>query len=219
MTEQEIEALKNKVSELEADVQAKKDALTKAEADKTSTVEELTKIRTAKQEVEAKLTLAESKLNPNNSSQGNVEEEVKKVLAKQEEEKLGSLKISVEENFKKSHSEFHPDNDTGGLKFAAFKEKLSKFNLNGLKSESEILGVYDDAMALLKKGESNGSTNFNPYAATNKNFSGDPKGVDNNKLSNAELKLIAQVGWSEERYLKTKKAQPHFVETMLANFK
>lgn len=219
MNEQEIAAMKQRVAELEADVQAKTEALTKAESDKNSTVEELTKLRTAKQEVEAKLTIAESKLNPDNSSQGNVEEEVNKVLAKKEETRLADLRVATERKFKESHSEFHPDNDTGGLKFAAFKQKLARINLAGLTTEEEILAAYGDAMALLSIGESSNRSEFNPYAATNKDASGKINGVNSNKLTQNELKLIAQLNWTEERYLKVKKAQPHYVETMLAQFK
>ena len=81
------------------------------------------------------------------------------------------------------------------------------------------MSAFDDAFVLMNKGATNQGSNFNPYAATIKNNSGDPKGVNSNKLANNELKLIAQLGWTEERYLKVKKAQPHYVESMLAQFK
>jgi chromosome segregation ATPase len=219
MTEQEIADLKTKAASLEVEAQTAKTALATAEANTASTVEELKNLRTAKQEVEAKLTLAESKLNPHNSSQGNVEEQVNTVLAKKEEERLVALKDDTERKFKESHSEFHPDTDTGGLKYAAFKQKLARMNLAGLKSEDELTAAFEDALVLLNKRESTDNGNFNPYAATTKTNSGEPKGVNGSKLQSNELKLIQQLGWTEERYLKTKKAQPHFVDSMLAQFK
>ncbi len=219
MDEKEIEALKQKASQLEVDLKDAKEKEAKALSDKESTVSELTKLRTAKQEVEAELTLAKSKLTPDNSSQGTVEEQVKKVLDGKEQEKLAELRVSTEQKFKASHTEFHPDNDAGGLKYAAFQEKLKRINLDGLKTEEEIMSAFDDALVIMNKGKSENNSQFNPYAATNKNSSGDPKGDINNKLANTESKLIAQLGWTEERYLKVKKSQPHYVESMLSHVK
>lgn len=219
MTEQEIADLKTKTAQLEAELKAAKDNETKALADKTSTVEELTRLRTEKQEIQAKLTLAESKLTPESTSQGNVEEQVKKVLESKEAEKLAQKRTEIEDNFKKSHTEFHPDNDPGGIKYAAFQQKLARINLGALKSEEEIWEAYEDTLSILNKGKTDTQTDFNPYAATTRNTSGDPKGNINNKLASNEVKLITQLGWTEERYLKVKKSQPHYVETMLRHLK
>ena len=219
MTQEEILALQNKVKELEVEAQTAKDNEAKALADKNTTVQELTTLRTAKQEVEAKLTLAESKLNPSNPSQGNVEDEVNKVLAAKEDKRLADMRVTLEQKFKESHSEFRPENDEGGLKYAAFKQKLARINLTGLTTEEEITSAYDDAFVLMNKPASSEQPQFNPYAATTKTQSGNPTGVNNNKLTNPELKLIAQLGWTEERYLKVKKAQPHYVESMISQVK
>lgn len=218
MNEQEIAALKDKAAKLEVELTEKKDALVKAEADKTSTITELQNLRTKKQETDAELTLLKSKL-PDDSSQGNVEEKVKKVLEEKEVEKLAGLRVSTEQKFKEIHSEFHPDNDSGGIKYAAFQAKLARMNLVGLKTEEEMWEVYNDAMVILNKGKTDVQSDFNPYAATSKNSAGEPKGGVNNKLASNELKLIAQLGWTEERYLKVKKSQPHYVATMLTHVK
>lgn len=217
MTEQEIADLKAKAAQLEADLKLKDEALTKANASTTSTVEELKALRTSKQEADAELTLLKSKLNPvDPPAQGNVAEEVKKVLDAKEEENLKTTRGKIEQKFKESHTEFHPDNDTGGIKYAAFQSKLARMNLTGLKTEEEIWDAFNDALVILNKGKTETQTDFNPYAATNRTPAGYPKGNENNKLSSAEVKLIGQLGWTEERYLKVKKSQPHYVDTMLA---
>lgn len=218
MNEQEIAALKQKAAELEAEIKLAKENEAKALADKNSTVEELKDLRTKKQELEAELTLTRSKSTSDNS-QGNVEEQVKKVLEAKEAETLAEKRASIEQKFKESRTEFHPDNDPGGLKYTAFQQKLARINLNGLKTEEEIWEAFNDAYIIMNKGKTDVQVDFNPYAATSKNTSGEPKGNVNNKLGTNEQKLIAQLGWTEERYLKVKKSQPHYVETMLSHIK
>lgn len=220
MNEQEQAALKEKSAQMEAELKVKTDALTKAEADKNSTVAELTSLRTAKQEVEAKLVIAESKLKPDDSSQGTVEEQVEKALAAKDAKKIVELQGTAETKFKAAHSEFHPDNDPGGIKYAAFLKHKARINLTGLTTEDDILEAYDDAFLLMKKDESKvEGTNFNPYAHSSKNSSSEPKGSVNNKLSSKEARLIQDLGWTEERYLKIKTSRPHYVETMLSHIK
>lgn len=218
MTDEEIKALKDKLSQLEADVKVKDEKLAKSEADKTTTVQELQDLRSKKQEVEAELTLLKSKIDKS-EPQGNVEEQVNKILADRDAKKIKDVRATIDENFKKAHSEFHPDNDTGGIKYAAFQDKLKRINLDSLKSEEEIWDAYEDTLFVMNKGKNSSETTFNPYAATKINTSGEPRGQDNNKLSSTEIKLIEQLGWTEERYLKVKKSQPHYVETMLTRVK
>lgn len=219
MTEQEIADLKTKAAQLEVENETTKAALKVAEDDKKSTVTELQALRTKKQEVEAELALAKSKLTPDNASQGNVEETVKKVLEAKETQILGETRVKLEQKFKDAHTEFRPENDAGGIKYAAFQQKLARMNLSSLKTEEEIWEAFNDAMVILNKGKTDNQIDFNPYAATTKNSSGEPRGADNNKLSANEVALIKQLGWTEERYLKVKKAQPHFVESMLTQVK
>lgn len=217
MDEKEKQALiDNAKAEAE---QAFSDKLKDAESTRNKLVEELKEERRKKQEKEAEaeaLRLKYEKSNPD-ATTVDIDKKVEEILSKKDQAQVESLKEKTIQKFKEMNPEFHPDNDKGGIKYAAFEKKLARINLNGLTSEGDILGALDDAMLLLTRESKKEESTANPYASTNQHVSS-PKTMSNNKLSSQEAKLLSQVGWDEAKYLKMKAARPSYVASLLKNF-
>jgi hypothetical protein len=185
-------------------------------------VNELKDERTLKQTAEAKATALEAKLNapvvvPPVIEAPIAEDPTKvfeRLMAQKEQEVADVARQTAEAKFKDAHKEFHPENDPGGLKYAAFEKTLARLNTTGLKTEAEFLSVHNDALRLMTQPAPQ-ETTFAPYADTPSNGGGSPHQTDVNGLSPQEKKLIASVGWTEERYLKLKKQRPDYVKQVL----
>lgn len=137
------------------------------------------------------------------------------LMAKKEQESAQTARQNAESKFKSAHKEFHPDNDPGGIKFAAFQRYLARINTTGLKTEEEFTSAYTDALALMNRTEAPKETVITPYADTPTD-GGEPRQSDPNALTPKEKKVIEGLGWSEEKYLKMKKSRPAYVEQLLA---
>lgn len=187
-------------------------------------VDELKGERKTKQEIEAKLTLAEMEMKKIAGKGGdgeggnlpNVTEEIQKELGKRDLEQTSKNRQSAEERFKKAHPEFSPENDAGGIKFAAFQAKLKRLNDTGLKTTDEFLELQEDALGLLTK-ESSGK-NYNPYASMPNSSGGNPPIKNDDGLTPKEERLTKSLGWDPKRYLKQKASKPAYVGSLLENF-
>lgn len=190
--------------------QAYLDKLKAAEDAQNKILEELKEERKKKQEAEAKLTLKGEDGNPQDVSQT-----VEDILNKKDKEKLKQTQEDTIKKFKESNPEFHPDNDPGGIKYAAFQKKLARIDTTSLTSQEDLVEVLDDVMFSLKRNSSTDTgTDANPYASTNQQFSS-PRSITSSGLNSTEQKLIKSLGWTEERYLKIKKARPTYVANLL----
>lgn len=216
MDEQTKALIDNAKAEAE---QAFSEQLKEAKSTQDKLVEELKEERRKKQEKEAEaeaLRIKYEKSNPG-ATDVDIDKKVEEVLSKKEQAQAEVLKDNTIKKFKETNPEFHPDNDKGGIKYAAFEKKLARINLNGLTSENDILGALDDAMLLLKRELKDDSSNYNPYASTSQQAPS-PRTVSNKNLSTVEQNLIKQVGWTEEKYIKMKTARPSYVASLLKNF-
>lgn len=213
--------------ELKALLAAKEEALTKAQNDlatahaaNASTVEELKELRQKKQEAEAQRDLASSELEKlKQANPGSAEEVVKKILEEKDKQTLDKVKTQALESFKQKHKElFGSDTDPAGIKFNAFQSKLSRLNLSDLTDENQFHDAYEDALILLRRS---GHTDFqkvniDPSMPLNNNQP--PTPPNQNGLSSKEKKLIEQMGWTEERFLKIKKSKPSYMANLLSSF-
>lgn len=215
MNEEEVQAA------IAAAVTAKEAELKKVIEDKEAAlngvVEELKNERKTKQQIADERDAALKAGNGNQQGAPDVQAQIDEAFAKREQERISVLREETIKKFKETHKEFHPDNDPGGIKYAAFEQKLSRINTNGLTSSDEFLGAFDDALALLNRGGGASHQPYNNPNASSSQYTPSPKSADANGLSSKEQELIKSKGWTEERYLKLKKSQPQFVESLLKN--
>ncbi len=208
MTEEEKKAFADSIRAEEA----VKLATVQAQLD--GVVTELKEVRGKKQEVEGERDALKLKVNnvPPKAESTDVEAEVKKFLEQESVKTTEESKVSAEQRFKNEHKEFDATNDPGGLKYAAFQEKLKMFNLTGLKKETEFLEVFENTLTLMKEKKdskripySDAGTGGNP-----------PKETHVSDLSSREQKMIENMGWTEERYLKIKaKHGQRYIDSLL----
>lgn len=208
MTEEEIAALKARADKAEA-------GLATVEAQKSALVEELKDVRGKKQDVEGERDALKLKNNnvPLKAESSDVEAEVKKYLEQESVKTAEEAKVSAEARFKNEHKEFDETNDPGGLKYQAFQDKLKMFNLSGLKKETEFLEVFESGLTLMK--DKKDSKTRIPYSDTGTG-GGSPKQTDTSSLSSPEQKLIQNLGWDEDRFLKVKaKHGQRYIDSLL----
>lgn len=141
---------------------------------------------------------------------------VERLLAKKDQEAAKAAREAAEAKFRETNKDFHPDNDPGGLKFAAFQRVLAKLNDSGARTVEDFSALYDDALALMNRQSPVKEVTYTPYAHT-PSESGSPHQQDPNGLSAKEKRIIQGIGWTEERYLKIKKSRPEYIKKLLAS--
>lgn len=142
-------------------------------------------------------------------------EAAKKVLEDREKQDIADNLKKAETLFINTHKEFHPDNDAGGIKYAAYKQKFARINLAGLKSVEDFTGAFNEALVLMNPGKSTPQRITPPGSTPSNAGASEPVVVENSQLSTKEQQLLSQMGWTEERYLKIKTSRPAYVESLL----
>lgn len=144
-----------------------------------------------------------------------VTEKIKQVLAQEKMSSAEANKKAALEKFITNNKEFHPDNDITGLKRKALEDKLSRFNLSGMYSEEEFVGVFEEANLLLKRNDnsSKASMEQNPYSATPISKVTPPK-VDT-ELSPKEKILVERGSATKEQILKLRLEKPSYLASIL----
>lgn len=135
-------------------------------------------------------------------------------LNKRDSEQLKTYVQEATNEFLAAHPEFSTENDTDGLKFAAYQRALGRMNLFGIKTKDQYAQVLEDALRLIP----NDGTQANPM-----NFSSTPRGgvtvhgvQPSAQLTPSEQKLVANnFGGNAEAYLKMKAKRPEYVEELL----
>lgn len=213
-TLEQIQALEAKAAE--ADTLRVK--LETAENNVNSTVEELKELRKKKQDAEDLLE-ASTKLTPRNVDATQAARDAAIAVLNEERSKQTEMtRQEFETNFKVSNPEFLPANDVGGLKFAAFKKVLDRFNLSGVTKVEDLKTIYGDAYTIMTGVAQKPKTETNPYAFSPVSRSGAQEATDGD-LSPKEQKLIDSVGWTKEKYLKLKVRQPGFISGLVSQVK
>jgi hypothetical protein len=209
----------DEVQKLTAEVAKLTAELAKASSEKEGVVGELKGERSKKQEVEAKLTLAEAALAEakKTANPTDVKGQVLEILNEKEKGTALENRKSAEAKFKEAYKEFHPDNDPGGVKFAALQGKLTRFSTEGLKTEQDFVGLMEDAYTLTT-GNKPQPREVVFYASSPSGTNVQPKTIDGNRLTTKEDKLIQSLGWTTEKYLAQKAKRPHYVAELVANY-
>ena len=154
------------------------------------------------------------------SKEKEIEEVVKSIIQKQEEEKAKNNYKKAFERFIAEHKEFHPENDPTGIKREILEKKLSQFNLSGLKEENDFYSIINDAYRLVggESGNNSGSGSQNPYASTPVSENEPPSSGDSD-ITPEEKKLLERTGWSKEKLKEWKKKNPQYIESLLSYVK
>jgi len=204
ITPEEKEAMTQRIAELEKLVADK-------ETTNSNLVNELKELRTKKGVTEG---------NPGGVPDGKTPEEIEKVvaesLAKRDAEAAKANLDAARQKFLENNKEFHPDSDPGGIKFSALQKEFDSLKTDGASSQEDFLRLFDKALRLVNPAKAIEKVHLD---ASMKKEGGNPSSVPQTKLSDKELQLIKNVGWSEERYLKLKAEQPAYVTSLLDKVK
>lgn len=150
-----------------------------------------------------------------------VDKKIAEALVTRDREEADKNWAKAQAAFLAKHKEYHPDNDTGGLKKAILDRELALLNRNGLTSVEDLESILEKANVLAT------STVNTPVRQVRIDPSiprpvSQPHGTDQSKLSDKELRvldILNQLGtstWTEERFLALKAKDPGFVERTLA---
>ena len=202
--------------ELAAMLEQKDSALEQAESAKTATVSELKDLRTKKQELEAALEQAKQTKEPV-AAGANTAEEVERILSEKAANEAKANREKAIEEFRSQNHEFSEAADPGGIKFAAFERELKKFNFDGLSTVNDFNSRLKEVHEFMNRGQKPDTDKSSHHIGTPRvNEGADPNGNDDYELDPREKKLLAQTGWTLERYKALREKQPAFVESQLA---
>lgn len=141
---------------------------------------------------------------------------VKKVLGAEKSSNAQANKKAAFEKFVAEHKEFHPENDSLGLKRDALQKKFSQFNTDGLSAVEDFMSVIGDAKTLLLGNDSTTETSERqPLIQQPPNLRNSPPKQTSSKLTDKEKKLMEQTGRTEEQILKMKQTHPDMLSDLL----
>lgn len=191
--------------------------------DKANLVNEIKELRSKNQLTEQEKTDLAKKVDelknlvsPNDAQEirSLTEKVVSELMSKKDiEERDNNLK-EAEEEFKLEHPEFKEDNDPGGLRFKALKNKVQTFNLGLFKTKTQFKQLFNEARVILTPSKKDDETESEVV-----NFGGSPKPrvVENITLTPQELKLVngSYYQGDKEKFLKDKEKRPDYVRSLL----
>lgn len=191
------------------------------EQDKANLVNEIKDERTKKQEREAALEAAKSELEKVKSAQTKPEDSVdpevlvEKVLRRKEEESSKNAMYEAKMAMKTLYNEFSDASDAGGILFNKFETELAKFNLSGLKTKEDYLNRFKEVYEFMGRKSKPAGESSSFYNGQRQDGSTPPK-VEDVNLSGSEVKLMQELGWDKDRYLKAKAKRPQYIATLLS---
>lgn len=217
---------KVEISKKEYDEMVEKIALGKQ--DKANLISEIKELREKKQISESEAEELRKKAGQSGKdetpSEGitpeKIEEQVAKTVSKILQDRDSK---TAEENmksamraFQSKNKQFHPDNDEAGLKMSALEKKLARFNLSGLKSESEFLEVFEDAKRLVMNEQPAAPKNSNPNPIAPDAPAPVAKEEKDDELTSEEMKIVERTfGGDKDRYKKIRSKRPEYVAELL----
>lgn len=146
-------------------------------------------------------------------------ESAKKVLSERDSETAKQNKEAAFNAFFATHKEFHPENDEGGLKRSSLEKKLSRFNLDGITSQTDFMAVLEDARNLVVgngEARTEPGRDPNPLPPNGGGGSAPVKEAQDTQLTSKEMQIIERsFDGDKERYLKIKAKRPDYVATLL----
>jgi len=134
-------------------------------------------------------------------------------LAKRDSENLKQVQAEALSQWLEAHTEFSPEEDKDGLKFAAFQKALGRVNLVGIKTQADYIQVLNDALRLTEQV----ATPSRPVFASTSMGGVPVRGnTPTGNFTTQEQKLIKDTfGGDIEKYLKLKAKRPEYIEELL----
>lgn len=205
--EQEVEVLKAQITELTTKL--------------NNASGELSENRQKKQEIEGErdaLKLKLQQLTETKSPEGqeSTDDIVKRLLSERDNQTALENRRTAEIRFKESNKDFHPDNDPGGIKFAAVMAEFNSFNTSGARTIEDFITFFGKAKTLAGFQEKAPERTIAPYASSPSSTTS-PKAGDGYQLTSKEREIIQRLGWTEEKYIKLKNDKPNYVASLLRN--
>lgn len=130
----------------------------------------------------------------------------------------------AQDGFVAKHKEFHPDNDTGGLKKAALDRELQLLNRNGINSVEDLTVVLEKARVLATANIRPDVTQIRIDPSIPRSHV-DPRSEDPNTLTHQETKVLDVLNklgikeWTPAMLLAAKAKDPAFFERTLNQVK
>lgn len=199
---------------------AKQEAAEKAKAEAQAEAKKAQDAMTAELQAERqRRQAAEEEIERGKGKQEVTEDDPEKVyerLRKKEkdEESKKNRELAIEE-FKRNTRELSPDNDPGGLVYSAFERELRKFNLEGLSTKEEYVARLKEVHEFMNRNKKQSDTPHIPYEGADVGGGSSPKETDPANLTDKEVRLIKDMGWTKERYIEAKSKRPYYVESLL----
>lgn len=144
-----------------------------------------------------------------------------KKLKEREASNAQANKKAAFEKFVTDNKEFHPENDSLGLKRGLLEKKFAQFNTETLLTIDEFYSVIGDSKKLLVGNDNQLDISKGdpiPYSQAPT-----PKGIPPAKkvedLTPKELKLAEQTGRTKEQILKIKLKHPDFLADLLTRIR
>jgi len=195
---------------------------------KTNLVNEIKELREKKQlsdaeavELRKKLDTNLAPLNPSDLTPERIAEmtaeTVSRILSERDTESSKDNMKTALASFTAQNPQFHPENDEGGIKMAMLEKKLVRFNMDGLRTETEFLSVLDDAGKLVTGPIVPKEHSDNPNPLPPEGGGGDSHTREaSTALTPKEWKVIEKTfDGDKERYLKIKAKRPDYVASLL----
>lgn len=143
-----------------------------------------------------------------------VDKKIQDALNKERSKEAEQNKKIAFEQFYGQNKEFHPDNDSSGLKKAYLEKELKNFNLSNSQSVEDFVSVLNKAKRLISESKDN-STVIKPDAITEIGGSTGSQEGNLPELTAREKQAIEQAEWTKEKYFKMKEKYPEIIETLL----
>lgn len=153
--------------------------------------------------------------NSQNPEEAKITEAVEAVLAKRTQQSAQANREAAFVKFVADNKEYHPENDTGGLKMAALKNEFNQFNTSGIVEVGDFVTVIGKANALLRGTDTARQTTVVTPQSSTSSQPAAPVTQPVSEISPAEKKLIESNGWTEEKFLKLKAKMPDMIEGLI----
>lgn len=205
LTAEEVEEIRKEREELRLKLEEKEKA-------EKAIIEELQSERTQRQKAQEELKGKEGATESPDDE--DPEKVVERVLTRRQEEERKSSQEQALREFRKNHPEFNEENDPAGIAFKKFEDTLSKFNLSDVKSKEDFSNRFGEVYEFMNR-KSTPSESKNFHSGTKDSPGSSPREDDTVVLSDAEKKVMEQIGWTKEKFLEQKAKRPHFVASLL----
>lgn len=144
-----------------------------------------------------------------------IAQKVKEILQQEKSSNAQNNKKLAFEKFISDNKEFHPENDSLGLKRGALERKFNQFNTAELETVEQFLSVIGDAKRLLVGNDTPQETPSGVKIQNSPTPKTNPPSRDSTELSPKEQKLAETTGRTKEQILKLKAKHPDLLEGLL----